>query len=244
MTTYFISDLHLSPLAPEITALFKQFTASLKPKDTLYILGDFFEAWVGDDAASEFDLHIMEILKTLTNHHIHIFMLYGNRDFLMRHTFFKATGVTFIQDETVIELNNEKILLMHGDTLCTTDIHYQRYRKMVRNRLIQFLFLKLPVNTRKKIALKLRSNSQRRYQENQTMIDVTQKAVMTVMKKHKVSQLIHGHTHNAAVHQFTIDGQIAKRIVLGAWHEVGSYIQSNANQAPTLETFSLTTGPE
>jgi len=225
MTYFFISDLHLNIHEASITQLFYRFTATLQPKDHLYILGDFFNAWVGDDAINDVDRDIQKHLRSLVDKNIQIYMLYGNRDFLMKDGFFKTTGVTFLKDETVIELNGIKTLLMHGDSLCSDDKKYLKYKRVVRNPLVQYCFLALPKSLRYRIAEKLRQNSQKRFDRTKMLIDVNQQSVIETMKKHQVYQLIHGHTHLPGTHQFEIDRQPATRIVLGAWHDKGSVLK-------------------
>lgn len=224
MSIFFISDLHLNTQEPSITQLFYCFTALLKSNDQLYILGDFFNAWVGDDAATEFDKEIQTHLKTLVNKNIKIYMLYGNRDFLMRESFFKKTGLIFLKDKTVIDIHGIPTLLMHGDDLCSDDKHYLRYKRIVKNPIVQTCFLALPKSWRYLIAGKLRQNSQQRFDRTRVVIDVNQETVIKAMKEHSVYRLIHGHTHIPGIHSFEIDNIPAQRIVLGAWHEEGSVL--------------------
>lgn len=219
MTTYFISDLHLNADESEITQLFYQFCKTLKPGDQLYILGDFFNAYIGDDACSSYDNEIIKQLAQLSSQGITLFMLYGNRDFLMRKKFFKKTGINLLKDKTIIKLNQQKILLMHGDTLCRSDKKYLRYRKIVRNPLTQFIFLHLTKNFRLKIAKKLRQQSHKRFDRTKQLIDVTEAYVIDVMRQYNCDMLIHGHTHAPAAHQLTVNGKEVTRLVLGAWHK-------------------------
>lgn len=237
MTHYFISDLHLNAEELEIHALFLAFIQALTSGDRLYILGDFFNAWVGDDAMTPFDKQVQSELKSLVCKGVKIFMLYGNRDFLMRENFFTKTGITFLEDETVIELNGKKTLLMHGDTLCTDDKRYLQYRKIVRNPWVQKLFLCLPLTFRRWIANKLRNNSQKYFDRTKKLVDVNQTAVETIMQKYGVSQLIHGHTHLPNAHDFSLSGKPAKRFVLGAWHASASVLKTDLNEALKLIQF-------
>ncbi len=235
MSIFFISDLHLNAQEPQITQLFHEFTKLLKPSDQLYILGDFFNAWAGDDAITDFDKEIQDHLRTLVNDNIKIYMLYGNRDFLMKESFFKKTGVTFLKDETVINLNGINTLLMHGDELCSDDKNYLRYKRIVRNPLVQTCFLALPKFWRYAIASKLRKNSQQRFDRTKLLIDVNQITVIETMKKQQVCQLIHGHTHVPGIHSFEINNKPATRIVLGAWHEKGSVLKVSDDSLELIE---------
>ncbi len=238
MTIFFISDLHLNISEPAITQLFYQFTSSVKSNDQLYILGDFFNTWVGDDAITKFEQDIQNYLRALVNKQIKIYFLYGNRDFLLRDSFFKTTGITFLKDETVINLNGVNTLLMHGDSLCSDDKNYLRYKRIVRNPMVQSGFLSLPKSWRYAIAEKLRKNSQQRFDRSKLLVDVNQQTVVDTMKKHRVSQLIHGHTHIPGIHSFTIHTTTpAKRIVLGAWHDKGSVLKVLDNGEMELMDF-------
>lgn len=208
-----------------MTRLFCQFTDSLEAGDQLYILGDFFNVWVGDDAISDFDKSIQARLHHITQQGVVVYMLYGNRDFLMREAFFKSTGVLFLADETLIELNGVKTLIMHGDSLCSDDRPYLRYKRFVRNPWVQRCFLSLPKSFRYKIAEKLRGSSRKYFDRSRVLVDVNQHTVIETLKKHSVTQLIHGHTHLPGIHYFGIDGNPATRIVLGAWHEKASILK-------------------
>ena len=224
MTQYFISDLHLNAGENKITELFTRFCQSLQSGDSLYILGDFFNAWIGDDACTDFDKQIMTTLKHLSDGGISIFMMYGNRDFLMKQQFFNACGAKHLTDETVIQLQ-QPTLLMHGDTLCGDDKNYLRYRAVVRNHLVQACFLTLPKSLRQRIANKLRRSSYEKFNRTKCLVDVTQAKVVDAMQRHHCQVLIHGHTHAPGVHHFDIDGKQATRYVLGAWHDSASIIK-------------------
>lgn len=237
MSIFFISDLHLNAYESRITQLFYRFTGLLQSGDQLYILGDFFNAWVGDDAMTNFDRELQSHLQSLTRKNISIYMLYGNRDFLMRDDFFKHAGVMFLEDESIISLNGTKTLLMHGDSLCSDDRSYLRYKRIVRNPLVQRGFLALPKSLRYKIARKLRKDSEERFDRTQLLIDVNQQTVLKAMSKYHVSQLIHGHTHLPGIHHFTNEGNPATRIVLGAWHEKGSVLKCSDSETLELMDF-------
>jgi UDP-2,3-diacylglucosamine hydrolase len=203
--------------------LFKQFLkTTAKNADTLYILGDFFNVWVGDDALTDLHRDIAAVLKTLSNAGTHIYFMVGNRDFLVGQHYLTTCGATLIEDPTVVTLHTHKLVLTHADALCLDDIHYQRYRKIVRNRLVQWLFLRLPLKTRDKIATKLRHQSR----ENQGYADVDAGAVNALMKAHSGADLIHGHTHEGKTHLH----DRFKRIVLSDWHDTGSYVLIDEKQ--------------
>lgn len=224
MTTFFISDLHLCAARKETSELFLNFLkteASLA--DALYILGDFFEVWVGDDTIDEHDKRIIEALHAYQATGIPLYFMHGNRDFLIGKQFAKHVNCTLLQDPTVISLYGKKALLTHGDLLCTLDTHYQRFRKWVRNPLVKFLFLHLPFFLRRKIALSLRKKSKRYHatqQQDNPKFDVTAEGIQHMLAPYKdVSLLIHGHTHKPGVHAFS---ESLKRIVLGDWGALGS----------------------
>lgn len=225
--TLFISDLHLDESRKEITDIFLRFLKEIAPKaDALYILGDFFEAYIGDDDPSPLIRTINTALREATDAGLPIYFLPGNRDFMVGNEFSKQTGVTCIPDPTVITAYNERILLMHGDSLCTLDHKHQRFRRITSWKWLQTLFLNLPIQTRQKIGEKMRSSSQtqRPSPASQAIMDVTPSAVITAMKKHQVKRLIHGHTHRPNIHQFEIDHQNVERVVLSDWHNSGHYL--------------------
>lgn len=223
IATAFISDLHLSSTQPKIIALFLQFLKEYtKQLDALYILGDFFEVWIGDDVLTETDLIIIQALKQATEAGLPIYFMAGNRDFLIGKKFLKATGLIYLKDPYVINLYHNKILLMHGDTLCTQDIAYQKFRRKTRNWLIQKIFLLKSSETRQALANRYRMQSQAHTATTAlNIMDVTPSEVIRVMKKYHVTTLIHGHTHRPATHTFLLNGHSAKRFVLPAWHEEG-----------------------
>jgi UDP-2,3-diacylglucosamine hydrolase len=236
MINLLISDLHLDEFHPRISELFLTF---LKDKaihaDALYILGDFFEAWVGDDDLSLFNLSIIKGLHEATQLGLPIYFMQGNRDFLVGKKFMKMTGCQMLPDEHVILLAGNKVLLMHGDTLCTADLAYQKFRKKTHNWFIQKLFLMKKLSARKKIAADYRKKSQA-YTSTapEQIMDVTPADVMRVMQKHKVQHLIHGHTHRPAVHRFQLNGMPATRTVLAAWHDEGSVLVCDDDEMEVL----------
>ena len=227
----FISDLHLDESYPDITALFLTFLKNItQDTDALYILGDFFEAWIGDDNLSPFNQSIIDALKTATDKNLKIYIMHGNRDFLLGKKFMKRTGCQLLPDEFIISLFGTPTLLMHGDTLCTEDLGYLKSRKKMRCWLIQKLFLLKSLEKRVLIAARYRQASQRHIATlSDYLMDVTQTEVERVMQKHKVQHLIHGHTHREAVHTFELNHQPATRTVLGAWHTRGSALVCEAD---------------
>lgn len=222
--TLFISDLHLDPDVPTVCEHFFTFLQSdALQAEALYILGDFFEVWVGDDDLTPFHRDILDALRHVTQQGLPVYFMHGNRDFLIGKRFARKTGVTLIKDPTVISLYGQKILLMHGDSLCTLDTQHQKSRKTMHNRWYQRAVLCLPLAYRRHVGKKIRLNSRRRKETltNQIM-DVTPDAVIDAMQTHDVNCLIHGHTHRPAVHTLNVNGKLAKRIVLGSWHDGAS----------------------
>ncbi|WP_281648469.1 UDP-2,3-diacylglucosamine diphosphatase [Parendozoicomonas sp. Alg238-R29] len=220
LRSLFISDLHLTPGRPDITRAFLRFLEQDAPSaQSLYILGDFFEYWIGDDVMDEFHHQIATALKALTEKGVSIFVMHGNRDFLIGKSFCRIAGCTWLKDPTVITLGDKPVLLMHGDSLCTSDAGYIRFRKIIQNPITKFILLALPSSYRRNIARKLRENSMANAgKKPPAILDVTKGAVISEMAKHKVKTLIHGHTHRAAVHPLDNNAQ---RIVLGDWDRLG-----------------------
>lgn len=235
MATWFISDLHLSPARPDITALFESFLQhQAHDADALYILGDLFDAWIGDDDTSAFVQQMQQALRTLTASGVPVYFMAGNRDFLIGQQFSHATGVSVLPEPSVIDLYGRPTLLLHGDTLCTDDKSYQRFRKVIRWRPLQKLLLSLPLSWRMHIATKLRASSktQQPLTEQQLRImDVNEHAVREAFVRHDVQYLIHGHTHRPAVHHHRLpNGEPAERIVLGDWYSQSSFLKVSAQQ--------------
>ena len=235
-----ISDLHLQEERPDITRAFLELIAGrARDAQALYILGDFFEAWIGDDAMSPFQRSICQALRELSDSGTPIFLMHGNRDFMIGRAFCKAAGCTLLPDPSVITLNDEPVLLMHGDSLCTRDQAYIRMRRYLRHPLTLFVLRHLPVSTRHKLARKLRSESrsQTRMKAND-IVDVTPEEVPRVMAEHGVRTLIHGHTHRPAIHKLQVNDQPARRIVLGDWDHQGWAVQVD-ERGFQLEAFDL-----
>ena len=226
-----ISDLHLEQERPDISRAFLHFLDTrARQAEALYILGDFFEVWIGDDAMTPFQRGIAAALRRLSDSGTRIYLMHGNRDFLLGKAFCREAGCTLLGDPHVVSLNGEKVLLMHGDSLCTLDIGYQKMRRLLRNPLSLFILRNLPLSTRHKLARKLRSESRSQTRMKASdIVDVTPDEVQRVMARHGVKTLIHGHTHRPAVHELLVDGQPARRIVLGDWDKQGWALQVDEN---------------
>ncbi len=240
MINYLISDLHLEDTRPDITAIFLKFLRDIsKPDNVLYILGDFFEVWIGDDDLSAFNLQIMQALRAATDAGLKIYFMPGNRDFLIGKKFLRMSGCELLPDEYILKIAARPILLMHGDTLCTNDKNYLKFRRKSRKWFMQKIFLMKKLSARQLIAADLRAKSKMHTSTvPDHLMDVTQAQVEHVMRKHQVNQLIHGHTHRPESHHFDIDGQTATRIVLAPWHERGCvliYDQNGNNKIEILE---------
>ncbi|MCQ4324000.1 UDP-2,3-diacylglucosamine diphosphatase [Stutzerimonas stutzeri] len=232
-----ISDLHLEEERPDITRAFLHFLeARASQAEALYILGDFFEVWIGDDAMTPFQRSIAQALRALSDRGTRIYLMHGNRDFMLGKGFCREAGCELLADPTVVELDGERVLLMHGDSLCTRDLGYMRLRRLLRNPLSLFILRNLPLATRKKLARKLRNESRTQTRMKASdIVDVTPDEIPRTLNKYGVRTLIHGHTHRPAVHELELDGQPARRIVLGDWDRQGWALQVDASgfhQAP------------
>ncbi|MBN7119381.1 UDP-2,3-diacylglucosamine diphosphatase [Ectopseudomonas oleovorans] len=236
-----ISDLHLEEKRPDITRAFLLFLATrARQAEALYILGDFFEVWIGDDGMTPFQHEIAGALRELSEAGTRIYLMHGNRDFLIGKRFCREAGCILLSDPHKVQMNGEPVLLMHGDSLCTLDVGYMKLRRWLRNPLSLLILRNLPLSTRQKLARKLRNESraQTRMKASE-IVDVTPQEVAKVMAAHGVRTLIHGHTHRPAVHNLEVNGQPARRIVLGDWDHQGWALQvdeTGFNQAP----FELT----
>jgi UDP-2,3-diacylglucosamine hydrolase len=232
MTTLFISDLHLTDARPTVTELFLKFLRTdARTAEALYILGDFFEYWVGDDAIEQTEFRpIVAGLRSLTQSGVPVYLMHGNRDFLMGERFEAESGCRIIPDPTRIDLYGTPVLLLHGDALCTDDVEYQQFRKIVRSELWLREFLAKPLAERDAIARNYREKSRvSTSQKAPEIMDVTQDAVRQALREHAVLHMIHGHTHRPNKHTFDVDGKTAQRIVLGDWYEQGSVLRCTKN---------------
>jgi UDP-2,3-diacylglucosamine hydrolase len=237
--TLFIADLHLSAERPDIINLFQAFLREQAVQaDALYILGDLFEAWIGDDAVQPEMRAVLDGIAELTGNNVPVYVMVGNRDFLLGSDFEKMTGCTLLPDPSVVNLYGTDTLLMHGDTLCTDDLDYQQFRKQVRTPQWREMVLAKTVEERKQLAREARAQSRAHTKEkSQEIMDVNAQAVAEAFRTHHVSRLIHGHTHRPAVHKSTVDNKAVTRIVLGDWYTQASVLRV------TDDRFELTPKP-
>ena len=229
--TLFISDLHLCPTRPAINALFERFLRDIAPQaESLYILGDFFEYWAGDDDLSApFHHAIAAQLNALAQSGTRLYLMHGNRDFLIGAEFQRAANIVLITDPTLVDLYGQPTLLMHGDTLCSDDVAYQAFRAQVREPAWQQSFLAIPLATRKAQIESLRKRSE---QEKSTkaaeIMDANADTVANTLRAFHYPRLIHGHTHRPALHVETVDGKTCERWVLTDWYASGGYLRCDA----------------
>ena len=221
MSTLFVSDVHLNSARADIVSAFIEFLGEkARRADALYILGDLFDEWLGDDDGKPPHPEVCDALAALTATGLPVSVLHGNHDFLLGRKFVKRIGCTLLGDHTVIDVYGTPTLIMHGDTLCTRDVEYQKFRKMTRNFLTQKLFLSMSLGKRAEKATNIRHESSKDTAlKSDEIMDVTQQAVEEIMREHGVRHLIHGHTHRPAIHHFTLNDQEATRIVLGDWYQ-------------------------
>jgi UDP-2,3-diacylglucosamine hydrolase len=227
LKTLFISDLHLDPREAEVTNQFLDFLKNEAPgADALYILGDLFEVWLGDDDPEPSYRATLEALRKLTAGGVPCKVMHGNRDFLIGQRFCEETGAELIDDGTIVTLYGESAVLMHGDLLCTDDTSYQRLRRIVRNPAVKWIFRHMSLKRRRRLAERMREGS--RSHTNATapqIMDVNSMAVMETFRRTRATTLVHGHTHRPAIHDLEVDGRTARRIVLGDWHSEGSVLE-------------------
>ena len=239
MAALFISDLHLSEERP---AANEQFIGFLEGKarsaSALYILGDFFEYWIGDDDLEEpFNAVMAGLLRALTQHGVPVRLMHGNRDFLIGEAFCQATGAVLLADPTVVEVEGENTLLAHGDTLCTDDHDYQAWRRVARSPEWQREFLSRPREERRRAILGLREKSKAVIEAKPAEImDVNAGAVVEALRAHRVRRLVHGHTHRPGRHEHWVDGRRCERWVLPDWYGAGGYLEVGAGE-PRLQRF-------
>lgn len=224
-----VSDLHLEPQRPDLVRAFLHFLQNrAHGAEALYILGDLFEAWIGDDAMGAFEQDIATALRQLADSGTALYLMHGNRDFLIGKAFCRQAGCHLLPDRHIADFQGRRVLLMHGDTLCTRDEGYQKLRRILRHPLTLFVLRHLPLASRQKLARKLRSESRQQTRGKAMEItDVTEAEVEREMRAAQVTTLIHGHTHRPARHELLLDGQPAERIVLGDWDKRGWVLEAN-----------------
>jgi UDP-2,3-diacylglucosamine hydrolase len=236
MSTLFISDLHLEADRPEIGERFLAFLAGpAREADALYILGDLFEVWVGDDDPNPYHAGMKTALRKLADSGVPIYFMHGNRDFMIGSQFAAEAGVELLADPFALELYGEQALLSHGDALCTDDVEYQQVRAMTRNPDWQAMMMAKPLEERIAFAREAREQSAARYASiEEEIADVNQDAVKATIREHGCDILLHGHTHRPAVHPFHVDNRPVHRIVLGDWYDQGSMVEWDED-GPRLE---------
>jgi UDP-2,3-diacylglucosamine hydrolase len=236
MFTLFISDLHLHETRPQITRAFFNFLhTQAAGAEKLYILGDFFDAWIGDDDDNILNAEVAAELKQLSSAGTQIFIMHGNRDFLLGKTFAAQAGAQLIAEGTVIDLYGCPTLLLHGDDLCIDDKDYIAFRQQVRSPQWQQQILAQPLAVRRVLAAQLREKSQAMNSlKAEDIMDVSQAEVIRVMENSGVTRLIHGHTHRPACHALMVNGEPAERIVLGDWHDLGWAIVADKNNTELI----------
>ncbi|CUS49421.1 MAG: UDP-2,3-diacylglucosamine hydrolase LpxH [Idiomarinaceae bacterium HL-53] len=242
MITRFVSDIHLSESRPDITGLFVSFLrGEARESDALYILGDLFDYWIGDDDQTPFHRHIMQELSAVVKSGVPVYFMAGNRDFLVGERFAAQTGVTILTDPTVVDLYGTPTLLMHGDSLCTRDASYQKFRHRIRKPWMLSILKRLPLSWRRSIAQKLRAKSKtQQYLAPEELADMNavDEAIIEAFQTHQVERLIHGHTHQPDIHEHALSkDKNGLRIVLGDWYEQGSILEL------TADTFILRSEP-
>ena len=232
MARLFVSDLHLDAASPRAIEQFLGFLAGeARGAEALYILGDLFEAWIGDDDEEPTRARVCEALRELTGGGTACFVLHGNRDFLLGEGFSRRTGCVLLPDPVVTELHGERVLLTHGDALCTGDRAYQELRSTVRDARWQQRFLALPLAVRVRLAERARAGSRAHTSRAvPDIMDVDPDAVVSAFKATGARRLIHGHTHRPGIHEIPLDGAPAYRIVLGAWYEQGSVLIADSGR--------------
>lgn len=236
-STLFISDLHLAPDTPAANTALLGFLRDTAPSaDALYVLGDLFEYWIGDEGLSHaFAGEIARAFRMLADGGVPVYFMHGNRDFLIGSRFAGASGMQILPDPTLVNLYRCPTLLMHGDTLCSDDLEYQKFRAMVRNPAWQQSFLAKPLDERIRMAQEVRGKSeQAKRAKEMAIMDVTQATVEQTLRTHHYPRLIHGHTHRPARHEHLVDGRLCERWVLSDWYQQGSYLTCDADGCQSL----------
>ena len=237
MTTLFISDLHLKPEAPQLVDILDNLLRGpASDAQSLYVLGDLFEAWPGDDDLGDpFNAPIVAAFRALSDGGVQLFFQHGNRDFLLGDAFAAATGGRLLPEEIVVEAGGMRTLLLHGDQLCTDDAAYQQFRAQVRNPSWQKQMLAQPLAARKALARQMREGSDlAKSGKSMDIMDVNAEAVAAAFRRHGVDRMIHGHTHRPAVHRHEVDGRSCERIVLADWRDRGAYLRVDAHGAEPI----------
>lgn len=237
MATLFISDLHLEDKRPDTTGLLVDFLRGpARNADALYILGDLFEFWIGDDVVSETAKTVASELQALSAAGVPVSFQHGNRDFLLGSEYAKAAGMSLMPETMTVDLYGRPTLLLHGDTLCTDDVEYQAFRQQVRNPAFQQMFLGQPVEQRLAMAASARDASkQHTGKADMAIMDVNDAAVSGAFESAGTLHMIHGHTHRPAVHQHELaNGKVAERIVLADWYQTGSYLKVDHEGAVSI----------
>jgi UDP-2,3-diacylglucosamine hydrolase len=227
MSTLFISDLHLDASRPEVTECFLNFLKQAADRaDALYILGDLFEVWIGDDDPDPHHQEVIQALREFTTARRPCYFMRGNRDVLIGRRFCAEASAQLLDETTLIDLYGDRVLLLHGDELCTDDQAYQKFRRQARSPTWRAIWLSLPLGLRRWLSVKIRNGSKTMTAlKPEDITDVNQDAVEDVIRGHRVKYLVHGHTHRPGTHQLTVDGRPATRIVLGDWYEHGSILE-------------------
>lgn len=238
MTTLFISDLHLEAGQPAIGEQFVSFLANdARQAEALYILGDLFDAWLGDDDPNPYFGEMKSAMRDLADTGVPTFFMHGNRDFMIGEQFAAETGVTILSDPVVVTLYGQNVVLSHGDALCTDDVHYQKVRAMTRDPDWQSMMRAKPLQERIALAAEARKESVARGASlSDEIMDVNQDAVAATLREHGVDIMLHGHTHRPAIHEIDLGDRTATRIVLGDWYEQGSVVRWDEN-GPRLDTM-------
>ena len=238
MTTLFISDLHLEVSQPEIGEQFLGFlSGEARAAEALYILGDLFDAWLGDDDPNPYYAAMKLALRELVDTGVPVSFMHGNRDFMIGENFADETGVSILADPVVVNLYGTDVLLCHGDALCTDDVHYLEVRAMTRDPEWQAMMSAKSIQERIAFAIQARQESIARGESiSDEIMDVNQDAVVAILREHGVETMLHGHTHRPAVHEVDLGDRMATRIVLGDWYEQGSVVRWDEN-GPRLETI-------
>lgn len=238
MTTLFVSDLHCEAGREDIGAQFRQFLrGEARGADALYILGDLFESWIGDDDPNPHYASIKSELRALCASKVPVYFMHGNRDFMIGSAFAGDTGVRLLPDPLIVDLYGERVLLSHGDTWCTDDHEYQALRTMTRNPQWQAAMLARPLTERQAIAAQARAASKAQSaMKNEAIMDVNPTAIVEAFRSSGVATILHGHTHRPAIHELQLDGRRVRRIVLGDWYEQGSVLRWSPD-GPSLDTL-------